>query len=87
MKKGNWHDRKHGSIGSYTRLGLDFQGPISEGKIKAGVPPCTLTPCLHIIFGVHPVRYGVNPFLAQSPVLTDVDGGAPFSKPSVYGGF
>ena len=59
----------------------------AEGKIKAGVPPCTLTPCLLIIFGVHPVIDGVNPFLAQSPVATGVEGGAPFSKPNVYGGY
>ena len=61
MKKGNRYDNYHGSIGLHTRSGLDFQGPISEGKIKALVPRVLHCLVFTPIFECH-----LPDFMAQS---------------------
>ena len=57
-----------------------------EGKIKAGVPPWQLTPCLHIHFGVPPLSPGESPHFARSPATIEDWGGTPFANPNKYGG-
>ncbi len=56
----------------------------AEGKIKGGVTPWGLTPCLHIFFRGAPCVGGVTPFLGLGSVTIKVSGGAPLQNPLFY---
>lgn len=58
----------------------------AEGKIKARGNPWQLTPCLHIIFGVTPVKAGVTPFLAQPVMVIGASGVHPSKNHMTYRG-
>jgi len=57
-----------------------------EGKIKAGVTPYGVTPCLHIIFGSTPRKGGVTPFGARRAEFIGLSGGDPWAdNPAIIG--